>query len=538
MVAGDADAAGDGALRVRLVLDRESAASSHAHSSCLQARLLCARRTIRSRSVSSNTRFWSGLASLPAMPEPAQHHRSLSSSLAGAPGEEAPVELAQQAPPLYSAQQESAELPLVPPLLATLLSSPLTVAVLGSTPQPRVPQVGSHGSDGDPSPSPDQLVVKPTYRNGGAMQPALAERKSEAAVASMINATSAHDQCNAPATADGQLSRRLAFERLAPAQYPTAAQEEHTRSSLETQRSPSSSSPATATDAAASGTGWQRLRRGTGADPSTPLSVFHRRALEQLSRERHSGLQDQQPSSAAGSSAYAASSTAASEPATPLSEFHRRARAQLCREQTHSWLQEDDVRCGTVSTASSRPSPGAAAPRRLSRRFSFGSGEAAQLRAAKARAEAEAAGSLKLENGRKLFAAVKRGQLPMAREALACAECDVNCHDHELNTPLHWAVRLDDAPALMLLLTHAELDVNRANARGETALHLAAAAGQDRLVRELWRQPALKPELKDKDGHTAHRLAVRGKHKELAKLLVRLHHAPTMHVLCMCYACV
>lgn len=500
------------------------------------------------------------------MPEPAQHHRSLSSSLAGAPGEEA-VELAQQEPPLYSAQPESAELPLVPPLLATLLSSPLTVAVLGSSPQPRVPQGGSHGSDGG-------LVVKPTYRNGGAMQPALAERKSEAAVASMTNATSAHDQCNAPATADGQLSRRLAFERLALTQYPTAAQEEHTSSSLETQRSPSSSSSATATNAAASGTGWQRLRRGTGADPSTPLSVFHRRALEQLSRERtHSGLQDRQPSSAAGSSAYAASSTGASEPATPLSEFHRRARAQLCREQTHSWLQEDDVRCGTVSTASSRPSPGAAAPRRLSRRFSFGGGEAAKVRAAqaraeaeaalpqpsldaaaprrlsrrfsfaggeaakvraaKARAEAEAAGSMKLENGRKLFAAVKRGQLPMAREALACAECDVNCYDHELNTPLHWAVRLNDAPALMLLLTHAELDVNRANARGETALHLAAAAGQDRLVRELWRQPALKPELKDKDGRTAHRLAVRGKHKELAKLLVRL----SMHLLCMCYAC-
>ena len=506
------------------------------------------------------------------MPEPAQHHRSSPSSLAGAPGEEA-VELAQQAPPLYSAQQESAELPLVPPLLAKMLSSPLTVAVLGSTPQPRVPQVGSHGSDGG--------VVQPTYRNGGAVQPALAEGKSEAAVASMTNATSAHDQCNAPATADGQLSRRLAFERLAPAQYPTAAQEEDTRSSLETQRSPSSSSSATATDAAASGTGWQRLRRATGADPSTPSSVFHRRALEQLSRERtQSGLQDQQPSSAAGSSAYAASSTAASEPATPDSEFYRRARAQLCREQTHSWLQEDDVRCGTVSTASSRPSTGgsaprrlsrrmsfgsgeaaklraaqaraeaeaappqpslgAAAPRRLSRRLSFASGEAAKLRAARARAEAEAAGSLKLENGRKLFAAVKRGQLPMAREALSCAECDVNCHDHELNTPLHWAVKLEDAPALMLLLTHAaahELDVNRANARGETALHLAAAAGQDRLVRELWRQPALKPELKDKDGHTAHRLAVRGKHKELAKLLVRLYCASAMHVPCMCHAC-
>jgi len=171
--------------------------------------------------------------------------------------------------------------------------------------------------------------------------------------------------------------------------------------------------------------------------------------------------------------------------------------------------------------------------------MSFGSGEAAKLRAAKARAEAEAAGSLKLENGRKLFAAVKRGQLPMAREALSCAECDVNCHDHELNTPLHWAVKLEDAPALMLLLSHAaahELDVNRANARGETALHLAAAGGKDRLVRELWRQPALKPELKDKDGHTAHRLAVRGKHKELAKLLVRLYRASPVHVPCMCHA--
>ena len=177
---------------------------------------------------------------------------------------------------------------LVPPLLATLLSSPLTLAVLGSTPQPRVPQFGSQGSDGG------LVTVKPaveatSYQNGGAMEPALAERESAAAaVASMTNATSAHDQRNASADAmaDGQLSRRLAFERLAPAQYPTTAQEEHTRSWLETQQTPSSSSEATATDAAASGTEWHLLRRGTDSDPSTPASVFHRRAREQLSREK------------------------------------------------------------------------------------------------------------------------------------------------------------------------------------------------------------------------------------------------------------
>ena len=62
-----------------------------------------------------------------------------------------------------------------------------------------------------------------------------------------------------------------------------------------------------------------------------------------------------------------------------------------------------------AEVAPPQPSLGAAAPRRLSRRLSFASGEAAKLRAAEARAEAEAAGSLKLENGRKLFAEVKRG---------------------------------------------------------------------------------------------------------------------------------
>ena len=563
----------------------------------------------------------------------AQHHRSSpAGSLAGTPGEEALVELALQALPMYSAQQESAEPLLVPPLLATLLSSPLTLAVLGSSPQPRVPQFGSQGSDCG-------LVVKPAvestsyqnggamepaaepmpYQNGGAMEPALAERESEAAVASMTNATSAHDQRNT--SADGQLSRRLAFERLAPAQYPTAAQEEHTRSWLETQQPSSSSSTATATDAVASGTGWH-LRRGTDADPSTPGSVFHRRARDQLSREQtHSWLQDQQPSSSPASSAYAASSTGASEPATPESLFRRRAREQLSLASA-----TDDVRYGAGRPASSisgsahswaalhtrdepptrshapQPSSDAAVPRRLVRRFSFASGEAAKLRAAKAwteaaaappqpssdvvsrravrrfsfasgeaanvraakaRAEAAEAGGLKLDNGRKLFAAVQRGQLPLVREALRCAECDVNCHDHEHNTALHWAVKLDDAQALMLLLTpnpnpnpnpnptptpnpnpnqalillltHTDLDVNRANARGETALHLAATAGQHRLIRELWRQPALKPELRDKDGHTAHRLAVRGKHTELAKLLVRLYS--TMRLLCVCSAC-
>ena len=503
---------------------------------------------------------------------------------------------------------------LVPPLLATLLSSPLTLAVLGSTPKPRVPRLGSQGSDGG-------LVVKPAeptsyqnggamepalaeresgaaVQNGGAMEPALAERESGAAVASMTNATSAHDQRNASVDAmdDGQLSRRLAFERLAPAQRLTSAQEEHTRSWLETQQpsdsssaaaatdaaSPSnSSSAAAATDAAAADTGWNLLRRGTDSDPSTPGSVFHRRARDQLSRERtHSWLHDQQPSSSAASSVYAASSTGASEPATPESLFRRRAREQLSRASTAG-----DVSCGTASpgkwgaaasaaaaggspassvagSAHSQPLAGAAGAKlvrrfsfasgeaakvraakawaeaaeappqpstdaavtgRLVRRFSFASGEAAKVRAAKARAAAEAASSPKLDNGRKLFAAVKRGQLPMVREALACAECDVNCHDHERNTPLHWAVKLDDAQSLTLLLTHAgrghDLDVNRANARGETALHLAAGGGQHRLVRELWRQPALKPELRDKDGHTAHRLAVRGSHSELAKLL-------------------
>ena len=519
---------------------------------------------------------------------------------------------------------------LVPPLLATLLSSPLTLAVLGSTPKPRVPQLGSQGSDGG-------LVVKPAaaeptsyqnggamepalaeresgaaVQNGGAMEPALAERESGAAVASMTNATSAHDQRNASVDAmdDGQLSRRLAFERLAPAERLTSAQEEHTRSWLETQQpsdsfsaaaatdaaspsnsssaaaatdaaAPSNSSSAAATDAAAADTGWNLLRRGTDSDPSTPGSVFHRRARDQLSRERtHSWLHDQQPSSSAASSVYAASSTGASEPATPESLFRRRAREQLSRAFT-----ADDVGCGSASpgrwgaaasaaaaggspassvagSAHSQPSAGAAGAKlvrrfsfasgeaakvraakawaeaaeappqpstdaavtgRLVRRFSFASGEAAKVRAAKARAAAEAASSPKLDNGRKLFAAVKRGQLPMVREALACAECDVNCHDHERNTPLHWAVKLDDAQSLTLLLTHAgrghDLDVNRANARGETALHLAAGGGQHRLVRELWRQPALKPELRDKDGHTAHRLAVRGSHSELAKLL-------------------
>ena len=85
--------------------------------------------------------------------------------------------------------------------------------------------------------------------------------------------------------------------------------------------------------------------------------------------------------------------------------------------------------------------------------------------------------------------------------------------------------RLISAPQHQdLRLTHArpphtgaaDLDINRANARGESALHLAAAAGKAALVRQLRERPMLDPDLKTSEGWTAHKLAVRGKHTEVS----------------------
>jgi len=105
----------------------------------------------------------------------------------------------------------------------------------------------------------------------------------------------------------------------------------------------------------------------------------------------------------------------------------------------------------------------------------------------------------RLEGGRKLYTAVRRGQVAVVREVLLLEHIDLNCRDRELNTPLHWAAKLG----------HAEV----------TALHLAAAAGKAALVRLLRERPALDPDLKTRDGLTAHKLAVRGKHAEVADIL-------------------
>ena len=192
--------------------------------------------------------------------------------------------------------------------------------------------------------------------------------------------------------------------------------------------------------------------------------------------------------------------------------------APLTREVTTS-----SVVCGSSSATSDTV---AAAPAEGGGKGD-GAGEAAAARgeaaaALKLEAKAKAAREAKLDNGRKLYTAVRRGEVERVRQVLTQPHRDVNCRDRDLNTPLIWAAKLRSTEAARALLGCADLDVNRANAQKQTALHVAAAAGLSEMVSLLRARPTLVPELRDAEGHTAHALAARGTtaaHAEAAALL-------------------
>lgn len=85
-------------------------------------------------------------------------------------------------------------------------------------------------------------------------------------------------------------------------------------------------------------------------------------------------------------------------------------------------------------------------------------------------------------------------------------------------TPLMRAVHADHADAVHALLASTRVDVGATDDTGKTALHHAAAIGSVELVRALLARGASIRE-RDRDGRTAHDLAIDAKYAEVAKVL-------------------
>ena len=106
-----------------------------------------------------------------------------------------------------------------------------------------------------------------------------------------------------------------------------------------------------------------------------------------------------------------------------------------------------------------------------------------------------------------------------AARLLAEAGADVNRRNWQGYTLLMNAVRANKPDMAALLATHgAALDVRQPRDFDMTALMMAAAEGESRVVQALLAAGADKS-LKDRDGHTAHDYAAYRKHPETAQLL-------------------
>jgi len=106
-------------------------------------------------------------------------------------------------------------------------------------------------------------------------------------------------------------------------------------------------------------------------------------------------------------------------------------------------------------------------------------------------------------NGRELSALLARGVDPNARDAQG-------------NTALEVALREESAKALESLLVHPALDVNQANAAGETPLMLAALKGRLDWVKQLVKKGALI----NRDGWTPLHYACSGPDNGVAAWLI------------------
>ena len=111
---------------------------------------------------------------------------------------------------------------------------------------------------------------------------------------------------------------------------------------------------------------------------------------------------------------------------------------------------------------------------------------------------------------------VNKGSLEKVRMLLQIPGIDVNAQDSHGNTPLHIGITkiFESSKAILeILLQIPGIDVNARNNNGETALHWAAS---DCISKEVWgvlMNSGIKPNIKNKNGHTLLQLVLYDKTK-------------------------
>ncbi|NCF27454.1 MAG: hypothetical protein GWP69_08725 [Gammaproteobacteria bacterium] len=118
-----------------------------------------------------------------------------------------------------------------------------------------------------------------------------------------------------------------------------------------------------------------------------------------------------------------------------------------------------------------------------------------------------------------LMVASVKGHVAAVRQLLSSG-ADPNLRDIYGWTPLMRAVYEEREQVVQVLLEQAEVNLNAKNDQGATALHLAAAKGNEALTRSLLLAGA-DPSMGDRKGRTPENMAVAAGHENTAKLLKR-----------------
>ena len=118
-----------------------------------------------------------------------------------------------------------------------------------------------------------------------------------------------------------------------------------------------------------------------------------------------------------------------------------------------------------------------------------------------------------------LLVASVKGHVPAVRQLLVSG-ADPNLRDVYGWTPLMRAVYEERELVVQVLLEQPNVALNVSNDQGATALHLAAAKGNEALARSLLLAGA-DPSMGDRNGRTPESMAVAAGHENVAKLLRR-----------------
>ena len=120
-----------------------------------------------------------------------------------------------------------------------------------------------------------------------------------------------------------------------------------------------------------------------------------------------------------------------------------------------------------------------------------------------------------------LSLAIINGMTKLAHQLIATKEVDVNKQDHQGHSALHHSAWCNQPTMMEHLLQRRSLDVNLKDLCGRTALHVAAACGNARLVKQLIGDPRTDVDCKNNYKETPFSAARGGNHQHVVNILER-----------------